>query len=84
MQLVGLLKVRRYYPLAQRPTWKPTICPLLVATNSIYSQQSLYMEGVPSIRNLATSHAVATKESLYIAKMQVRNEKKSNCTDLPQ
>jgi len=84
MQLVGLLKVRRYHPLAQKPTWKTTLCPLHVATNSIYSQQSLYMEGVPSIRNLRTHHAVATRETLYTANMHLRNEKKSNCTDLPQ
>ena len=83
-QLVGFLKVRGYHPLAQQPTWKNALCPLPMATNSIHSQQSLYMEEVPSIRNLRTRHAVAIREPLYIANMHVRNEKKSNCTDLPQ
>ena len=84
MQLVGLLKVRRYHPLAQQPTWKTTLCPLPVATNSIHSHQSLYRESVPSVRNLRTRHAAATSEAIYIANMHVRNEKKINCTDLPQ
>jgi hypothetical protein len=56
-----IFTLRGCYPHAQPPSWRTTPCRLSATVYSIYSQLPPVSGGLPSIRNLRTCHAVATR-----------------------
>jgi hypothetical protein len=65
--LKHFVKIKNFYgeglrPHAQPPSWITTPCRLSATAYSIYSQLPSVPEGLPSIRNLRTRHAVVTRD----------------------
>jgi hypothetical protein len=84
LQLVGLLKVRRYHPLAQQINVENH--PLSAACGyllNIFLAISIYGAG-PLYPQPEDAPCRGDKEITLHCKPTLCNEKKSNCTDLPK
>jgi len=78
-------KLRSSEPPSQRPSWRATACRLSETAYSIYSRLLSLSGCLPSICNLATRHAVVTRDPPNVSAFYiyiVKHSRRYICTNI--